>query len=46
VESADWGALFAPFGVVRESDPADWRVLREINPDVEQPVYQQRQKAK
>ena len=39
-QSADWGELLAPFGVVRQSDPNDWRVLVEINPYVEEVVYQ------
>ena len=38
------GALLAPFGVVRRSDPSDWRVLVETNPTKEEPVYQQRPK--
>eukprot|EP00310_Coccolithus_braarudii_P016294 CAMPEP_0183337594 /NCGR_PEP_ID=MMETSP0164_2-20130417/5175_1 /TAXON_ID=221442 /ORGANISM="Coccolithus pelagicus ssp braarudi, Strain PLY182g" /LENGTH=320 /DNA_ID=CAMNT_0025507303 /DNA_START=1 /DNA_END=963 /DNA_ORIENTATION=+ len=27
VESADWSALLAPFGVIKESDSDDWRLL-------------------
>ena len=27
---------------VRRSDPTDWRVMVEIAPDIEQPVYQKR----
>lgn len=46
VQSADWGALLAPFGVVRESSADDWRVLVEVISDVEQPVYKQRERAK
>ena len=42
----DWGALLAPFGVVRQSDPNDWRVLVEINPYVEEVVYQSPKKSK
>lgn len=30
VNSADWSALLAPFGVVKEPDPADWRMLRSV----------------
>ena len=30
IKSADWSSLLAPFGVVRESDPNDWRLLREV----------------
>ena len=31
VSSADWSAVLAPFGVVRESDPADWRRLVSVS---------------
>ena len=31
VRSADWSAVLAPFGVVRESDPADWRCLVSVS---------------
>ena len=27
---------------VRRSDPKDWRVMVEITPEIEQPVYQKR----
>ena len=27
VDSADWGELLAPFGVIKKSDPGDWRLL-------------------
>ncbi len=31
VSSADWSTLLGPFGVVRETDPADWRCLVDIS---------------
>ena len=31
VNSADWTALLAPFGVVRKSDPDDWRNLISVD---------------
>ena len=33
VSSADWSGLLGPFGVVRETDPADWRLLTKTAPD-------------
>ncbi|KOO30030.1 hypothetical protein Ctob_006320 [Chrysochromulina tobinii] len=33
VSSADWSGLLGPFGVVRETDPTDWRLLTKTEPD-------------
>ena len=32
VASADWTALLGDFGVVRQSDPSDWRCLVDVAP--------------
>ena len=42
-QSANWGELLAPFGVVRKQDPNDWRVLLPVTNNIEQPVYQKRE---
>ena len=30
VNSANWGELLQPFGVIKESDPTDWRLLVDV----------------
>ena len=42
VNSADWSSLLAPFGVVRESDPNDWRLLRPVGGAVLEPLKYER----
>ena len=30
VSSADWTTLLEPFGVIKASDPNDWRLLVDV----------------
>ena len=40
VQSADWSALLAPFGVIKVSSPGDRRLLVDVpKADIEEPAF-------